>query len=251
MLEDNTVHRSGTDAMQTYLDSFLFNLAIDDREAREARFAIYRMLESSVGVSASNSIERSELHWHLYPSHDMSFDSEELRQVHDGMRFLKDVGCDFNDFNAAYDPIGSALMCAVLLYDELLVHLLLRYGADVNIRYSKGRNVLHYLVLYDDYCDSFFNIAKQLIEAGCDISATNAYGVTPTCAALHATDHTVFARWKRALADCGINVFDVIRAEITQDLEGRAQSSATDLGPIKETLRHRIRPIARGQDTTS
>ena len=105
MLEDNTVYRSDTDAMQTYLNWFIYYLAERDREDREARIAIYRMLESSVGGSASNSIDRTQTCWWGFTSLWTS-ESEGLGQAYDGMQFLKDVGYDFN---AVSDPDGTRI----------------------------------------------------------------------------------------------------------------------------------------------
>ncbi|KAI9712978.1 MAG: hypothetical protein M1812_006725 [Candelaria pacifica] len=233
-----------------------------NKERTEAYSGMYRMLELRTGEAAiRNDPEMYQLadFWDLPVRQEderTSFDPSSF--VSEGMQFLKDIGYDFN----ALDTYGWApLLCTAQVNNPTSIGLLLMYGGDPNIRSSTGMNALHMLV-YGLHTSTnyrhFTSSLKLLIRAGCDILATTSDGYTPSVLAWifdaiaykGFTDR--FKLWTQALAECGIDIKDVLAAES----EERAESSAVDRGsPGQGTLRQRTRPIKdtgeEGLDTVS
>ncbi|KAI9705018.1 MAG: hypothetical protein M1836_006800 [Candelina mexicana] len=235
---------SGLNAMDTNLRLFILWLCDEDRKAQRARLSNFHLLQSATTRAAQDSNPVKSVNWFFVP---FELDNPVLEFGFESMQMLKDVGYDFT----AVDETGfTPIMYAAYGHNHNHVELLLEFGADVNVQSAYGTNVIHYTLecpqVIPQDPDRLIATLRLLIEAGCDISATDNWGYTPSAMALRldakawrGITHR-FELWTRALAECGIDIEDVLAAES----EVRAQSTAIDrVLPKRDTLRRRKRPI--------
>ena len=108
------------------------------------------------------------------PSDDeviMAVNAGEIRQL----KTLLSRGADPNAVNGNAD---SALGIAVLHGELGMIHLLVRYGADLDQRNACGVTVLH-LAVSSSLQGIGPKICNYLLDHGADVNASNSYGWTP------------------------------------------------------------------------
>jgi hypothetical protein len=93
----------------------------------------------------------------------------------EGARILLEHGADPNARVSAPEPSGSAIFFA----DSEMIALLLRYGADVDLRSGHGQTPLWWNAALANV-----GTVQRLIAAGADVDARDNRGMTPLEAAL-------------------------------------------------------------------
>ena len=75
-------------------------------------------------------------------------------------------------------PVRPLVFYCSFNYSVELLNLLVKYGADINIKDKYKNTLLHddYINCYDEYFEEFL---KTLISLGFDINSTNSTGLTP------------------------------------------------------------------------
>ncbi|MGO9570396.1 MAG: ankyrin repeat domain-containing protein [Desulfomonilaceae bacterium] len=105
-------------------------------------------------------------------------DDDVISAVYLGTRQLKTLLSRGADPNAVNGNADSALGIAVLHGELGMIHLLVRYGADLDQRNVCGVTVLHLAV--SSYPPGIApKICNYLLDHGADVNASNSYGWTP------------------------------------------------------------------------
>lgn len=248
--------------MEMFLGLVIHSLG-DQPHIYETPHAIYRLLESMMG----GAVEYSDSTWMGWSETRMSEDSDVTLEASQSehwqglilsMQFLQDIGYDFN---ATSDLGWTLLRDAAMSHNPFNVQLLLLYGANPNVRDdATGYGVLHDVVDCGLWVpvpyrvDGYNRTVMLLVKAGCDISATDFLGDTPSSLALHLDEKKSqgfngrFELWINALAECGIDVFEVLAREEqeyaqTSAIEWTAQDTNTEL--------RRRRPFEEAAEETS
>ncbi|KIO00062.1 hypothetical protein M404DRAFT_1004177 [Pisolithus tinctorius Marx 270] len=96
-------------------------------------------------------------------------------------------------------------MWAAYQGDALSVDLLLKHGANPDLKDDVGLSPLHWAVVRGNRA-----ILRRLVEIGADIHAKDAEGRTPRDMAVELKS---FGAWKRSMEEGGMNEFGVKKAK--------------------------------------
>ncbi|KIO01817.1 hypothetical protein M404DRAFT_1002774 [Pisolithus tinctorius Marx 270] len=101
-------------------------------------------------------------------------------------------------------------MWAAYQGDALSVDLLLKHGANPNLKDDVGLSPLHWAVVRGNRA-----ILRRLVEIGADIHAKDAEGRTPRDMAVELKS---FGAWKCSMEEGGMNEFGVKKAKPLNEL---------------------------------
>ena len=133
-----------------------------------------------------------------------------------------------------YTPLHYAVGCCNNESRSKLILLLLRHGADVNIRNKRGETVLNLFVKWCEICEKLLgsrtkccNDLEMLISAGADATARDASGITP----LHIAARAGYSALVERLLEVGAQP-DIPDAEGKTPLDYAKQSGEYEIAKL-------------------